>query len=54
MLQEQKDPEYGRLVREAAAAGVALLPVVFALDEAAAAVRFCGTLSVDLDYKFPG
>ncbi len=48
----QKDPEYGRLVREAAAAGVALLPVVCCLDEAARVVRYKGTLPVDLDYKW--
>lgn len=50
----QKDPEYGRLVREAAAAGVLLLPVVCVLDEAALAVRFAGSLPIDLDYKFGG
>lgn len=48
----QKDPEYGLLVREAAAAGVALLPVVCCLDEAAGAVRYHGTLPVDLEYKW--
>ncbi|KAL4424351.1 hypothetical protein ABPG75_001652 [Micractinium tetrahymenae] len=48
----EKDPEYGRLVREAAAAGVALLPVVCSLDEAAGAVRYRGTLPLDLDYKW--
>ncbi|KAL4431992.1 hypothetical protein ABPG77_000259 [Micractinium sp. CCAP 211/92] len=48
----EKDPEYGRLVREAAAAGVALLPVVCCLDEAARVVRYKGTLPVDLDYKW--
>lgn len=48
----QKDPVYGQLVREAAAAGVALLPVVCCLDEAARAVRYRGTLPVDLDYKW--
>lgn len=48
----QKDPEYGRLVREAAEAGVALLPVVCCLDEAAQVVRYKGTLPVGLDYKW--
>ena len=50
----QKDPEYGRLVREAAAAGVLLLPVVCALDAAAGAVRFRGPLPLRLDHKFAG
>ncbi|KAI7844715.1 hypothetical protein COHA_001803 [Chlorella ohadii] len=50
----ERDPAYGRLVREAAAAGVRLLPVVCALDEGASAVRFRGTLPVDLDYKWAG
>lgn len=31
-----------------------LLPVVCALDAAANAVRFRGTLPVDLDYKWTG
>lgn len=49
-----KDPTYGRLVREAAAAGVLLLPVAVALDAEAAAVRLVGPLPLDLDYKWPG
>lgn len=50
----QRDPAYGRLLRDAAAAGVRLLPVVCTLDDSSSAVRFRGTLPVDLDYKWEG
>ena len=50
----QRDPAYGRLIRDAAAAGVRLLPVVCTLDDSSSAVRFRGTLPVDLDYKWEG
>lgn len=50
----QKDPVYGRLVRQAAAAGVRVLPVRVLLDAAAGVVRFGGMLPLDLDYKWRG
>ena len=50
----QKDPVYGRLVWEAAAAGVLLLPVACALDPQTQSVRFLGALPLDLEYKWQG
>lgn len=45
---------YGRLVREAAEAGVRFVAVACACDPATSAVRFRGVLPLDLDYKWAG
>lgn len=49
----EKDPKYGRLVLEAAEAGVGLVAVACALDEGKGVVRLQGQLPVRLDYKLP-
>lgn len=49
-----KDPEYGRLLVEAAAAGVKVVALACQLDVAAQVVRSCGAIPVRLDYKLEG
>ena len=49
----EKDPEYGRLLVEAASAGVHIVAVACELDAAAAKVVCRGVLDVDLKYKMP-